>query len=99
MLLSSSLSNWYLSLNLLKYANFIKQGEVVGACFVIELDGLGGREKIAPVPAFSLLHYEEKPAPKEEKPAAKAEQSAPKEEKGKEKEKEPEAKAEPAKGI
>jgi len=33
------------------------QGKVVGACFAIELDGLGGRQKLAPVPVHSLLIY------------------------------------------
>ena len=32
-------------------------GEVVGASFVIELDFLNGREKLAGVPVHSLIHY------------------------------------------
>ncbi len=35
-----------------------KAGELVGACFVVELDGLKGREKMDGTPVFSLLHYE-----------------------------------------
>jgi len=34
-----------------------QKGEVVGACFAIELEGLGGRQKLAPVDVFSLLTY------------------------------------------
>ncbi len=33
--------------------------DVVEAAFVIELNGLGGREKLAPHPVFSLLQYDE----------------------------------------
>lgn len=32
---------------------------IVGCAFVIELDGLGGREKLAPYPVFSLMTYKE----------------------------------------
>ena len=32
-------------------------GTVVGAGFVIELDGLRGRDRLAPYEVFSLLHY------------------------------------------
>ena len=34
-------------------------GEVVGCCFVIELDGLGGREKLDGYDVFSLIKYKE----------------------------------------
>jgi len=34
-------------------------GEVVECAFVIELSFLGGRERIAPVPAFSLIQYDQ----------------------------------------
>lgn len=34
-----------------------KKGEVVGACFVIELEGLEGRKKLGSVPVFSLLTF------------------------------------------
>ncbi len=32
-------------------------GEVVGACFIIELDFLNGREKLGDMAVFSLMHY------------------------------------------
>lgn len=32
-------------------------GTVVGAAFLIELDGLGGRSKLGDVPVHSILHY------------------------------------------
>ncbi|MFQ5701134.1 MAG: adenine phosphoribosyltransferase [Acidobacteriota bacterium] len=32
-------------------------GEIVGASFLVELDFLHGREKLAGVPVFSLIHY------------------------------------------
>ncbi|MEY4194535.1 MAG: hypothetical protein RLZZ226_903, partial [Pseudomonadota bacterium] len=31
--------------------------DIVGCAFVIELDGLAGREKLHPYPVHSLLHY------------------------------------------
>ena len=33
-------------------------GQVVGCAFVVELDALKGRERIAPVNCFSLVHYD-----------------------------------------
>lgn len=37
----------------------VKSGaEIVGCAFVIELAGLGGRERLAPHPVFSLMTYE-----------------------------------------
>jgi adenine phosphoribosyltransferase len=33
-------------------------GEVTGYAFVIELNGLGGRERLAPVGCFSLIQYD-----------------------------------------
>jgi hypothetical protein len=50
---------------------------VVGACFAIELDGLDGRQKIAPVPVFSLLTF---PAGEGKKDAPKASAEPTKEE-------------------
>eukprot|EP00026_Physarum_polycephalum_P005439 Phypoly_transcript_05473.p2 GENE.Phypoly_transcript_05473~~Phypoly_transcript_05473.p2 ORF type:complete len:199 (+),score=29.72 Phypoly_transcript_05473:31-597(+) len=40
-------------------AKLIKQldGNVVGACFLIELDGLDGRKKLSTIPVFSLLTF------------------------------------------
>ena len=35
-----------------------KGGELVGASFVVELDGLKGRAQMDGTPVFSLLHYE-----------------------------------------
>lgn len=35
------------------------EGEVVGCAFVIELAGLGGRARLAPVPVSSLVRYED----------------------------------------
>ena len=32
-------------------------GEVVGACFIIELTFLGGRERLADLDVFSLIQY------------------------------------------
>lgn len=32
-------------------------GEVVACAFAIELDDLGGRDRLAPVAAFSLIHF------------------------------------------
>jgi adenine phosphoribosyltransferase len=39
--------------------NLIEQlgGEVVGACFLIELTYLNGREKLGDIPVFSLVQY------------------------------------------
>ena len=34
-------------------------GEIVGFAFVVELDKLGGRAKLAPYDVLSLIHYEE----------------------------------------
>jgi len=34
------------------------QGEIVGFTFLIELDDLKGRQKLAPYEVFSLVHYE-----------------------------------------
>jgi adenine phosphoribosyltransferase len=34
-------------------------GQIVGFAFVIELDALAGRQKLAPFDVFSLIHYEE----------------------------------------
>ena len=34
-------------------------GEIVGFAFVVELDKLGGRSKLAPYDVLSLIHYEE----------------------------------------
>ncbi len=34
-------------------------GEIIGLAFVIELDKLGGRSKLAPYDVLSLIHYEE----------------------------------------
>jgi len=33
-------------------------GEICGLCFVVELDGLKGRDKLKDYDVFSLLHYE-----------------------------------------
>ena len=33
-------------------------GNVVGCAFVVELDSLKGRERLAPVNCFSLIHYD-----------------------------------------
>lgn len=33
-------------------------GNVIGCAFVVELDGLKGRERLAPVNCFSLIHYD-----------------------------------------
>lgn len=33
-------------------------GSVVGCAFVVELDSLKGRERVAPVNCFSLIHYD-----------------------------------------
>lgn len=33
-------------------------GNVIGCAFVVELDGLKGRERLAPVKCFSLIHYD-----------------------------------------
>ena len=33
-------------------------GEICGLSFVVELDGLKGREKLTDYDVFSLLHYE-----------------------------------------
>jgi adenine phosphoribosyltransferase len=33
-------------------------GNVVGCAFVVELDGLKGRERLAPLNCFSLIHYD-----------------------------------------
>jgi adenine phosphoribosyltransferase len=34
-------------------------GEIIGFAFVIELDKLGGRSKLAPYDVLSLIHYDE----------------------------------------
>jgi adenine phosphoribosyltransferase len=34
-------------------------GSIIGFAFVIELDQLGGRKKLAPFDVFSLIHYDE----------------------------------------
>jgi len=41
--------------------NLVKQlgGEIDGLAFVVELDSLGGRKKLAPYDVLSLMHYEE----------------------------------------
>jgi len=31
---------------------------VIGCAFVVELDALKGRERLAPVNCFSLIHYD-----------------------------------------
>ena len=33
-------------------------GNVVGCAFIVELDGLKGRERLAPINCFSLIHYD-----------------------------------------
>ena len=33
-------------------------GNVIGCAFVVELDALKGRERLAPVNCFSLIHYD-----------------------------------------
>jgi adenine phosphoribosyltransferase len=33
-------------------------GELIGCAFVVELDSLKGRERLAPVNCFSLIHYD-----------------------------------------
>ena len=33
-------------------------GNVIGCAFIIELDGLHGRERLAPLSCFSLIHYD-----------------------------------------
>ncbi|HEV2170999.1 MAG TPA: adenine phosphoribosyltransferase [Candidatus Binatus sp.] len=33
-------------------------GELIGCAFVVELDSLNGRERLAPVNCFSLIHYD-----------------------------------------
>lgn len=33
-------------------------GEVIGGAFVVELDSLKGRDRLAPVNCFSLIHYD-----------------------------------------
>ena len=33
-------------------------GNVIGCAFVVELDALKGRERLAPVNCFSLVHYD-----------------------------------------
>ncbi len=33
-------------------------GNVIGCAFVVELDSLKGRERLAPVNCFSLIHYD-----------------------------------------
>ena len=33
-------------------------GNVIGCAFVVELNALKGRERLAPVPCFSLIHYD-----------------------------------------
>jgi adenine phosphoribosyltransferase len=33
-------------------------GNVIGCAFVVELDGLKGRERLAPLNCFSLIHYD-----------------------------------------
>ncbi len=33
-------------------------GNVVGCAFIVELDGLQGRERLAPINCFSLIHYD-----------------------------------------
>jgi adenine phosphoribosyltransferase len=33
-------------------------GNICGLCFVIELDGLKGRDKLKEYDVFSLLHYD-----------------------------------------
>ena len=33
-------------------------GNVIGCAFVVELDGLKGRERLAPINCFSLIHYD-----------------------------------------
>jgi adenine phosphoribosyltransferase len=41
--------------------NLVKQlgGEIDGLAFVVELDSLGGRKRLAPYDVLSLIHYEE----------------------------------------
>jgi adenine phosphoribosyltransferase len=41
-------------------ADMVKQlkGDICGMAFVVELDGLKGREKLKDYDVFSLLHYE-----------------------------------------
>jgi len=41
--------------------DLVKQcgGRIMECAFVIELDFLGGREKLKPTPVFSILHYQE----------------------------------------
>jgi adenine phosphoribosyltransferase len=33
-------------------------GNVIGCAFVVELDALKGRERLAPVNCYSLIHYD-----------------------------------------
>ena len=33
-------------------------GNVVGCAFIVELDSLKGRERLAPINCFSLIHYD-----------------------------------------
>ena len=33
-------------------------GNVIGCAFIVELDGLNGRERLAPINCFSLIHYD-----------------------------------------
>jgi adenine phosphoribosyltransferase len=33
-------------------------GNVIGCAFVVELDALKGRERLAPINCFSLIHYD-----------------------------------------
>lgn len=33
-------------------------GNVIGCAFIVELDGLQGRERLAPIKCFSLIHYD-----------------------------------------